>query len=160
MVLTACLAAVLEASKTALAAVPGVEVVTLLVILYTQVLGWRTGLCCVLVMTAADCFIYGPGMWVIEYLYIWPLLVFIAWKLKGQKPAMMAVLAGMTGLLFGTMCMPVTFIMLKGWQASVSWWLAGLGVDLLHGISNFIVTMLLYTPLSRALKSLTTHVIR
>jgi energy-coupling factor transport system substrate-specific component len=56
--------------------------------------------------------------------------------------------------------MPVTFIMLKGWQASVSWWLAGLGVDLLHGISNFIVTMLLYTPLSRALKSLTTHVIR
>ncbi|MCH4014758.1 MAG: hypothetical protein LKE64_10610 [Solobacterium sp.] len=39
IVLTACLTALLEAVKTALAAIPGVEAVTLLVILYTQVLG-------------------------------------------------------------------------------------------------------------------------
>lgn len=154
IILTACLSAVLEVSKTALAAIPGVEAVTLLVILYTQVMGWQTGLTAVLVMTAADCLIYGFDSWVFEYLYIWPLLVFLAWKLKGRSVAVQAVLAGLFGLLFGTLCMPVTFLFYGGKSGAFSWWIAGLSTDITHGISNFIVVLLLYKPLYRALDTI------
>ena len=151
IVLTACLTALLKAVKTALAAIPGVEAVTLLVILYTQVLGWQTGLTAVFLMTGINCLIYGFDSWVIEYLYIWPLLVFLAWKIKGRNTVGQAVLAGMFGLFSGTLCMPVTFLFYGGRSGALAWWLAGLSTDIIHGISNFIVTLLLYRPLYKAL---------
>ena len=65
--------AMLEAVKIALQAVPNVELVTLLVILYTLYFGKR-------IFAVIPAFIllegtmYGFGVWWLMYLYVWPLL--------------------------------------------------------------------------------------
>ena len=35
---------------------------------------------------------------------------------------------------------------------ALSWWLSGLSYDALHGIGNFVLMLLLYRPLRRALQ--------
>jgi len=41
-----------------------------------------------------------------------------------------------------------------GWAAVVSWWMAGILMDLLHGAGDFVVALLLFAPLRRWLRVL------
>ena len=66
--------AMLEAVKIALQAVPNVELVTLLIILFTLFLGWKT-LIAVWAFVGIECVVWGIGLWTIMYVYIWPILV-------------------------------------------------------------------------------------
>ncbi len=151
LVLTGALTALLEATKTALAAIPGVEAVTVLIIVYTQVLGWKMSLMIVFLFDMIETILYGFGLWTIDYLYIWPLLVLLAYQMRNQAGKIpSALLAGFFGLGFGAMCVPVT-IAAFGRSAALSWWLSGLWTDIIHGISNFLVTYLLKEPLEKGL---------
>ena len=35
---------------------------------------------------------------------------------------------------------------------ALSWWLSGLSYDAMHGVGNFVIMLLLYRPLRRALQ--------
>ena len=61
-----------------------------------------------------------------------------------------SIVLGLFGLLFGLLCTPATLIT-AGLNAAVSWWIAGIPFDLIHGVSNFILCLLLYKPLVNAL---------
>ena len=146
VVLAGLLGALLVASKEALSAIPGVELVTTLIILYTLELPaaapWA-----VAVFVVLQFLLYGFGLWSWGYLYIWLLLVLLARLLhRMESPVGWAVLAGAYGLGFGALFTPIYFIT-QGPGGALAWWLAGIPTDVAHGVSNFLVMLLLYKPL-------------
>lgn len=76
-------AAVLECAKLALAFLPNVEVVTLLVALFGYVLG-PLGVLAAFVFVCIEPLIYGFNTWVITYFIYWPILAF-AFMMLGRR---------------------------------------------------------------------------
>lgn len=75
-------AATVECGKLALAALPNIEIVTLLVALYGYVFGWY-GVLSAVVFVSIEPLIYGFGTWLPAYFIHWP-LVAIVFMLLGK----------------------------------------------------------------------------
>ena len=151
--LMAMMGVLLVVSKETLAFLPNVELVTLLVILFTLTFGW-SALGGVAVFLLLEGLFYGFGFWWVMYLYIWPLLVLLTFLLRFLKRAWQwALVAGIYGLCFGALC---SLFYLTMWDIPkiISWVIAGFYFDCTHAAGNFILTLLLYTPLRRALEAL------
>ncbi len=65
------LAATITGGKLALAAVPNVEIVTLLIIVYTAVFGLSVSLPVTLIFVSAEILIFGLNTWVVSYYIHW-----------------------------------------------------------------------------------------
>ena len=153
LVLYGLLGAVLLVSKLALAFLPNIEPVSLLVMVYASVLGWRA-LCPVYVYVFLEYLIWGVGLWSACYLYVWALLALLAILLRRmESPVGWAVLGGTFGLCFGALCAP-TYWISGGWQFALSWWFQGIPFDLLHCGGNFVMALVLFHPLRRVLARL------
>ncbi len=144
--------AILEVSKIALDFIPNVELVTLLFIVYTLSFGRKT-LWIAIGFVAVECFMKGISMWVLMYLYIWPLLILLVcfMKKRGAGYLLYCVLSGIFGLLFGLLCTPPNFL-IAGVKTAIAWWISGIPYDIVHGISNFIICLVLLKPLHAALQ--------
>lgn len=145
--------AILEVSVHLMAPLPNVEPVTLLVILYTLVLGKKVPY----VLAAYilfEGFAYGFGIWWISYLYIWPLLAVIVFLFRSRtSPWVFSVISGSFGLCFGMLC-SLPYLFIGGPIAAFNWWVAGIPYDLIHCAANFILCRMFFTPLYRLLKRL------
>lgn len=142
------LGGLLFAAKTAMAHLPNIEPVSLLVMLFAVCFGWQ-GLYAVYLYVLLDCFLWGAGLWAICYLYVWLILFCLARLLRRmESPFGWAALSGCFGLLFGALCAPVYWAA-GGWAFAVSWWISGLPMDLLHGAGNFVIALALFRPLHR-----------
>ena len=98
-----------------------------------------------------ECLIWGMGIWVIMYLYIWPLLCILTLFLKKQRSAWFwAVFSGIYGLMFGGLC-SLVYLGFGGIKTAFAWWIAGIPYDILHGISNFVLMLILYRPIRKVL---------
>ncbi len=154
LVRIAVMTALLEAAKFALNSIANVELITLLLMTYTKVFGWKDSLKAALLFAAIETLWWGVSIWTITYFYIWPLLILLEHLLRNcQSRLLHACAAGIFGLLFGLFCSLPTLIM-NGWNAAVAWWIAGIPYDLVHGISNFIIDLLLFEPCVKALRRL------
>lgn len=143
----------LFAAKMAMANLPNIEPVSLLVMLYAVCFGWR-GLYAVYLYVFLECFLWGAGLWSVCYLYVWLILFCLARLLRRMEaPSGWAALSGCFGLLFGALCAPVYWAA-GGRAFAVSWWISGLPMDLLHGGGNFVVALVLFRPLRRWLSRL------
>ena len=69
-------AATVECGKLALAALPNIEIVTLLVALYGYVFGWY-GVASAVVFVSIEPLIYGFGTWLPSYFIYWPLVAVV-----------------------------------------------------------------------------------
>lgn len=150
--LTLCslLGALLFALKMVMAPLPNIEPVSLLVMVLAVVYGWR-GLYAVYVYVFLELLVWGVHLWLVCYLYVWLLLFCAARLLRNQTaPLLWASLSGGFGLLFGALCAPV-YLAAGGWGAAVSWWIAGIPMDLLHGAGNFFLALVLFRPLRQLL---------
>lgn len=154
LALLGILTAVLLGGQVALAALPNVEIVSLLVILYSLLLGRQVFLIIYAFALLEGC-LYGFGLWWVSYLYVWTLLAIIALALRqAEAPALFwAILSGFFGLAFGALC-ALPYLVTGGIAAAISYWLAGLGFDLIHCAGNFLVCLLLFRPLYRLLSRL------
>lgn len=153
IVLIGMMVAMLEAVKLSLAVIPNVELVSLLIILFTLFFGPKI-VYVLAVFVLLEGVMYGFGVWWIMYLYVWPLLALITWRLRKQESVWcFATLSGVFGLLFGAMC-SIPYFFIGGWKMGVSWWIAGIPYDIIHGVSNFIICMVLFVPLRRILNKL------
>lgn len=146
IVTAALLAALLMVSKFALDGLPNIELVSLLLILYT--LEWP-GLALPALYTYV--FLYGLmngfGLWWLGQLYIWLPLVAAARLLRRWDHALLwAVVSGAFGLCYGALY-AVSYAAMNGPVAGVAWWITGIPFDLLHGGGNFVVALALYRPL-------------
>ena len=145
--LAAMATAVLFAAKEAMAALPNIEPVTLLLLVYTVIFGRRT-LWIIAAFVVLEGAIYPMGTWWVMYLYVWPIwyvLVRVMARLR-PSPLLWACAAGGYGLAFGALCIP-THVLFHGVPGAFGWWIAGIPMDLLHGAGNFCLTLVLYRPL-------------
>lgn len=146
IVLLALLSALLLAAQIALAPLPNIELVSLLIILYTIVLQKKT-LYIIYAFALLEGLLYGFGMWWFCYLYVWTILwgVTMLFK-KEQNVLFFALIGGLFGILFGTLC-SVPYFLTGGIEMGFAWIVSGLPFDLIHGIGNFAAALLLFRPL-------------
>lgn len=153
MCFLALMGALMLASQVAMAALPNIHIVALLIIITALCFSWRA-LFSVAVFVLLEGLIYGFGIWWISYLYAWPLLVPIVILLRKNTSALFwAVIVGAHGLLFGAMT-AIPYLFIGGWQAAVSYWISGIPFDLLHCAGNFVVTLVLLNPLLKLTRKL------
>jgi energy-coupling factor transport system substrate-specific component len=140
------LAALTFGAKWVMAGLPNIEPVSLMVMIFGAVFGWKA-LFPVAVYVAAEILFYGLGPWNINYLYVWPLLASLAFLMRKMRhPLGWAILSGMFGLMFGLLCAPVD-VFIGGWSYAVSKWVSGILFDLTHCAGNFVIALLLFVPL-------------
>lgn len=146
------LTAVLLVSQVAIAYLPNIELVSLLVITYTLVLGKRV-LPILLAFTLLEGAMYGFGIWWASYLYVWPVLAGLTWVLKKSHAPDWgyAFLSCGFGLGFGLLC-SIPYLA-GGLGAAFSYWIAGIPFDLIHGASNLVIALVLFQPVKRILHS-------
>ena len=147
---TGLCAAVLLAVQIVLSPLPNIELVSLLVIVYTLALGADT-LYIIYIFALLEGVVYGFGLWWFTYLYVWTLLYFAARALRGVDSAVLwAIIAAIFGLLFGTLT-SVPYFITGGIGGGVAYILGGLVFDFLHCGGNFVLVLLLYRPLRAAM---------
>ena len=147
------LTALLLGSKLAMAWLPNIEPVSLLIMVYAAVLGLRA-LLPIYAYVLLEYALWGFGLWSACYLYVWLVLALAACALRRmESPLGWAVLSGAFGLCFGALCAP-TYWISGGWQFALSWWFQGIPFDLLHCGGNFVMALVLFHPLRRVLARL------
>ena len=69
--------------------------------------------------------------------------------------------SGFFGLAFGALCTPAQVIFFNhvktleaGLKAGFAWWIAGIPYDVVHGIGNFTIMLVLYRPIRIAINKL------
>ena len=148
----ALLAALMFASKVALSGLPNINLNALLIIVATVYYGWKA-LYSVAAYIMLEGLVYGFSIWWFCYLYSWPLLVVAVMLLrKNRSPVIWAVVAGVFGLLFGPLMYVGYFAALGGWSGFPAMWIAGIPYDLTHAVSNFVLVLILFRPLSQVLE--------
>ena len=148
----AFLAAILTVTMLAIKPLPNVELISLLVIIYTLLYG-RDTFFIVTIFTLIEGLMWGFGLWWFGYLYAWPLLVLAVLLLKRlvkEEFLMWAVVSGGFGLLFGTL-FAIAYIPIDPAYA-LSYWIAGLPWDVWHGICNFVLMAVLGKPVYGVIK--------
>jgi len=154
IVIVGMLSALLIAVQVILNFLPNIELVTLLIILFS-LLFHRKALFIIITFVLLEGFIYGFSLWWINYCYVWFILYIITRLLKNEHSAFhWAMVAGIYGLSFGALCsIPYLFIgwfhgtFLTGIQSAFAYWITGIPFDITHGISNFFLALFLYKPL-------------
>ena len=154
MTRVALMTAILYIAKLVLDFLPNVELVSLLVILYTLVFGVEA----ILVVTVFNLFQliqWGFGTWLISYFYVWPLLCVLTLLLKRilkEEFVLWAVFAGIFGLIFGSL-FAVLYLFVDPAYA-LSYWISGLPWDVWHAAANFVLMLVVGKPLYKVLKRL------
>lgn len=145
--------ATIETAKLAMSFLPNIELVTLLIILYTLTFGKRILLVIPAFVLIEGC-LYGFGIWWIMYLYVWPLLAALVWLFrKNGSVWFWSIFSGAFGLLFGALC-AIPYFFIGGAKAAFTWWVAGIPYDLVHCVSNAVLCLILFVPLRRVLQQL------
>ena len=145
IVICALLAALLLVLQVALGFLPNIEVVSLLIIIYTLTLQKRT-LWIIYVFALLEGLVYGFGIWWWNYLYVWTVLYAVTRVFRKNTSAIFwALLAGIYGLAFGFLCSLV--YLTGGPGAMFANWISGIPFDLAHGAGNFVIVLIFYRPL-------------
>ncbi|MCD7807541.1 MAG: hypothetical protein LUH19_09435 [Lachnospiraceae bacterium] len=145
--------ATIEAAKDALSILPNVELVTLLIILYTLFFGRRI-LFVIPIFVILQGMLHGFGLWWFMYLYVWPILAFLTYLFRRQTSLIFwSAFSGLFGLFFGAFC-SLVYLVTSGPAAALAWWVAGIPFDVLHGVSNAILCLALFKPLHFTLRKL------
>jgi len=152
----AMMIAIIEVCKIVLANVPNIELTSFFIIIFTLYMGKR-----ILVVIPAFILIeglmFGFSIWWVMYLYVWPILVLLTYIFRKMKSAVsFSILSGVFGLMFGFLCSWVyIFLDIKnGTSMAFAWWISGIPWDIVHGIGNFFIMLVLYHPVTHVMKKL------
>jgi energy-coupling factor transport system substrate-specific component len=158
MVIFAMLGTLMFCSKIAMEALPNVHLLGMLTMVYTIVYRYRA-LIPVYIYVILNGAFAGFNLWWVPYLYIWTILWGITMLLPRQMPKGVAavvypLICGIHGFAFGTLYAPAQALMFGlDFKGMLSWIVAGLPFDLIHGVGNFAVGLLIL-PLSELLRRL------
>ena len=143
----ALMVAIIEVCKFALAHIPNVELTSFWIIMFTLYFGKRI-FYIIPVFILIEGAVYGIHLWWIMYLYAWPLLAIVTLLLRKMKGAWeWSMVSGIFGLMFGLLC-AIPYIFTSGIYGAFAYWVAGIPFDLIHGIANFVIMLVLYKPLN------------
>lgn len=166
IVIIGLLSSVLFAVQYILQGIPNIELVSLLILVYTSILKRKT-LFIIAVFVLLEGFFYGFGIWFIGYLYVWFILYLIGRLITRRTPPLeqssiiWALVSGSFGLCFGGFFAFISFLMglqsggfQGGLNSAFGYWVSGLTFDIIHGIANFIVALVLFKPVYKVLNRL------
>lgn len=140
------LTALLFAGQVVMSFLPNLEIVSLLIILYTIFFGKKV-FWMIYGFVFLEGFLYGFGMWWFQYLYLWSILAVVALFFRSNtSPLFWSILSGFFGLSFGALC-TLPYLIAGGPAAAFSYWVSGLGFDLIHCIGNVVLCLVLFKPL-------------
>ena len=155
-VLFGMLGALMFALQVVMAPLPNIEPVSLLVMLFAVIFGWKS-LYCVYTFVAMEILFHGIGLWNINYLYISTILAVAAVLLRKMEPVLgWALLSGVFGLAFGALC-GIVDVFIGGFGYAAAKWVSGIPFDLLHCGGNFAMALVLWQPMRKLLEKLKTR---
>lgn len=153
VVLFGVLGALTFALQVVMGPLPNIEPVSLLVLLYGAVFGWKC-LYPVYVFVVMEILFYGLGLWNINYLYIWAVPALAGVVLRKMDGALgWALVSGVFGLVFGALC-GIVDLFIGGWGYAAAKWASGIPFDVLHCAGNFGIALILFKPLRGVLEKL------
>lgn len=153
VVLFGVLGAMTFALKLCMALLPNIEPVSLLILVFAAVFGWKA-LYPTYVYVVLEILYWGLGTWNVNYLYIWAVLAVAAMLIhKVEQPLWWALLSAVFGLLFGALC-GIVDIFIGGFGYAAAKWVSGIPFDVTHCIGNFVMAILLFSPLRKLLTRL------
>ena len=143
----AMLGAVMYASKLLMEVAPNIHLLGVFTIAFTVVYR-KKALYPIYIYVILNGIFSGFAVWWVPYLYVWTVLWGAVMLLPKHLPkkiralVYMAVCAG-HGFLFGTLYAPAQALLFgMSFQGMVSWIIAGLPFDFIHGVSNFFCGIL------------------
>ena len=151
LVILALCTAIIFVQQVAFAWLPNIELVSLLVIIYTLTFRHKV-LYIIYAFVLLEGVTYGFNLWwVIPYLYVWTILAGVAWLFRSMRSSLgWAVLSGVFGLLFGALC-AIPYLFIGGPATAFAYWVSGIPFDIAHCAGNFLLCLLLWKPLYKLL---------
>ena len=156
IVVFAMLACIMFLSKLLMEWAPNIHLVGMLTVVYTLVYRKKALIPLYLYVFIFGLY-YGFATWWVPYLYIWTVLWAVTMLLprnmhKKRAVPVYMIVCGLHGLLYGVLYAPAQALLFGlNFNGMVSWIIAGLPWDAIHGVSNFFFGVLIY-PLIRVLK--------
>lgn len=155
------LGAVMYASKILMELAPNIHLLGVFTIAFTVVYR-KKALYPIYIYVILNGIFSGFAAWWVPYLYVWTILwgviMLLPEKMPGKiRPVVYMTVCAAHGFLFGTMYAPAHAIMFgMNFQGMISWIIAGLPWDFLHGISNFFCGILI-VPIINVLRLAEQH---
>ena len=157
-VIFSMLGAILFASKIVMELLPNIHLIGMLIVAYTLV--FRTkALFPIYIFVVIEGLYSGFSLWWIPYLYIWTVLWLFTMLLPKNLPIkakmiICPIVCALHGFLYGTLYAPAQAILFGlDFSGMIAWIIAGLPFDIIHGVSNLIVGMLI-VPFSELIRKL------
>lgn len=155
LILFGVLGGLVAVSKIALSFLPNIETVSLFIILFSLIYR-KKALYIVFTFVIIMGLIYGFGLWWFGYLILWPILSITTYKLGSfisEKYLALAIYSGTFGLLFGFFY-AIPYGLFGGLNAGLTYWIAGIPYDIVHGVGNYFIMILLGERLFKLLNRL------
>lgn len=150
------LGALMYASKIAMEVLPNIHLLATFIVAMTAVYRQKA-LYPIYVFVLLLGLFNGFNIWWIPYLYLWTVLwavvMLLPKNMSRKKSAIIySVIAALHGFLYGTLYAPAQAIMFHlNFKGMVTWIIAGLPFDAIHGVSNFFCGLLI-VPLIELLR--------
>ncbi len=142
------LGGMMYASKKAMEFLPNIHLLAVFIIAITVVYR-KKALYPIYIYVLLEGLLGGFATWWIPYTYVWTILwgatMILPKKINARiKPFVYMALAAAHGLLFGIMYSPVQALIFGlDFRGMISWIVAGLPFDIVHGVSNFFCGILI-----------------
>lgn len=141
------------AAQLALAGLANIELVSLLVMLFTLSFGRRV-LYAIYAFALLEGLVFGFHLWWVSYLYVWAVLAGVTWLFRRTSSVVaMAVISGLFGLAFGALC-SIPYIFAGGFAMAAAYWVSGIPFDLVHCVGNLLLCLILWKPLYKAFEKI------
>ena len=145
--------AIVEVCKVVFAGIPNVELTSFWIVVFTICFGKKM-FYTIPAFILIEGMMYGFGIWWVQYLIAWPVLGIAAMRLRNVDSALgWAIISGMFGLFFGVLC-SIPYLFMGGVKTAVAWWIAGIPWDIVHGVANFVIMLVLYKPMLNVMKKI------
>ena len=153
LVLYALFGALFFAVQIALAPIPNVELVSVLILVTALSYGTEI-LFSIYIFAILEGLLYGFGIWWIMYLYVWTILALVVILLKNKGTWILwCLVLAFFGLAFGALC-SLPYLVAFGPATALAWWIEGIPYDLMHCAGNFASGLIMYKPLMFCMKQL------
>lgn len=157
----AMLGAMMYASKVIMEVAPNVHLLGAFTVAFTVVYG-KKALYPIYVFVFLIGLMNGFATWWLPYLYLWAVLWGATMLLPKNvpekwKPLMYMAVSGAHGYLYGTLYAPAQALLFGlDFDGMITWIIAGLPWDMVHGTSNFLCGVIIY-PLVKILQRIEKH---
>lgn len=158
LIIIVLLSSIITVSKMFLSFLPNIELVSMLLIVYTLVFK-KKAIIIALLFILIEGLIYGMGLWWFSYAFVWPILIMLTlmfMKINKENFTLWSIFSGFFGLIFG-MLFALPYIFLNDLSFAVAYWIKGIPYDLIHMVGNYLIMMLIGEHIYKLLIKLNTE---